>query len=195
MATNELNAKVYQVALTLKGSEPNIWRRIQIESDFDLQEFHYVIQLAMGWNDLHFFSFKKDGLDYSYESTLIDQDGEEFEFTDLLLEELLKKENQKAEYYYGWTKQWKVEIVVERILPYDSSVVYPFCMDGALASPPEDCPSIERYYEALQEYKNTAKDSPNYQENIERFGENFDAEKFDLAQLNEALKPEDFDKN
>ena len=41
---------VYQIKITLMGSEPPIWRRMQVTSDTSLQKFHKILQAAMGWS-------------------------------------------------------------------------------------------------------------------------------------------------
>lgn len=53
--------RVYQLKITLKYSEPPIWRRVQVPADITLGDLHYVIQIAMGWegDHMHEFTIKK----------------------------------------------------------------------------------------------------------------------------------------
>src|SRR5947209_7583552 len=44
--------RVYQFKITLLGSRPPIWRRIQVK-DGTLDELHEHIQTAMGWTNSH----------------------------------------------------------------------------------------------------------------------------------------------
>lgn len=34
-----------------------IWRRILVTSDSTIKDLHYIIQLAMGWEDIHLHHF------------------------------------------------------------------------------------------------------------------------------------------
>ncbi len=40
---------VYQIKVTLKGSKPPIWRRMQITSETTLVQLHRILQRVMGW--------------------------------------------------------------------------------------------------------------------------------------------------
>ena len=43
--------------ITLAGSQPEIWRRVEVHSGLTLHELHYVIQCAFGWDDAHLRHF------------------------------------------------------------------------------------------------------------------------------------------
>src|SRR5208337_2168137 len=47
---------IYQFKVTLKDSDPPIWRLIQIP-DCTLGELHEVLQVVMGWDDCHLHQF------------------------------------------------------------------------------------------------------------------------------------------
>jgi len=44
----KLPKTVYQFKITLQGSKPPIWRRIQVPGDFNMWDLHVAIQDAMG---------------------------------------------------------------------------------------------------------------------------------------------------
>jgi hypothetical protein len=48
---------IYQLKVTLKGSKPPIWRRVQVPSSVTLATLHRVIQVVMGWQDYHLHQF------------------------------------------------------------------------------------------------------------------------------------------
>ncbi len=52
---------VYQLKITLRDSRPPIWRRVQVK-DCTLAKLHEIIQVAMGWEFSHLYSFKVDGI-------------------------------------------------------------------------------------------------------------------------------------
>ena len=51
------NVSVYQFKVTLNGSKPPIWRRIQVRSDTTLYKLHRILQVVMGWSDYHLHQF------------------------------------------------------------------------------------------------------------------------------------------
>lgn len=48
---------LYQLKITLKWSEPPIWRRVVVRADMTLDRLHDVIQIGMGWTDSHLHQF------------------------------------------------------------------------------------------------------------------------------------------
>ncbi|MHA1284193.1 MAG: plasmid pRiA4b ORF-3 family protein [Promethearchaeota archaeon] len=57
MSIDDSYERVYQFKITLLGSDPLIWRRIQVPENYTFREFHVAIQNAMGWNDEHLHEF------------------------------------------------------------------------------------------------------------------------------------------
>jgi hypothetical protein len=48
---------VYQIKVTLKGSKPPIWRRIQVTRETTLAKLHRILQRVMGWEGYHLYQF------------------------------------------------------------------------------------------------------------------------------------------
>ena len=48
---------LYQLKITLKRSQPPIWRRIVVRGNTTLDRLHHVIQIVMGWTDSHLHQF------------------------------------------------------------------------------------------------------------------------------------------
>ena len=47
----------YQIAVTLRGVRPTIWRRLHVDSAATLADLHVAIQVAMGWTNSHLHMF------------------------------------------------------------------------------------------------------------------------------------------
>jgi hypothetical protein len=50
--------QVYQFKITLKGTKPPVWRRIQVPETYSFWDLHVAIQDAMGWSDYHLHLFE-----------------------------------------------------------------------------------------------------------------------------------------
>lgn len=51
------NSQIHQFKITIRGSNPTIWRRILIQESKTLADLHYVIQIVMRWTGYHLNNF------------------------------------------------------------------------------------------------------------------------------------------
>jgi hypothetical protein len=65
MATTKKSTKrrgkpdfVHQFLVTLTGTDPLVWRRIQVPQSYSFWDLHVAIQDAMGWKDYHLHEFR-----------------------------------------------------------------------------------------------------------------------------------------
>jgi hypothetical protein len=56
--TVEKPKEIYQIKVTLLGTDPPIWRRLLVPAELTLEQLHHVLQLAMGWEDCHLHEFR-----------------------------------------------------------------------------------------------------------------------------------------
>ena len=54
----------HEIKIELKDSEPLIWRRVVIPTEMTFEKLHMAIQLAMGWQDYHLYSFEIPDLNH-----------------------------------------------------------------------------------------------------------------------------------
>jgi len=183
------DVSIYQLKVTLKGSKPPIWRRIQVKSNIRLSDLHDVIQCIMGWDGGHLHQFIHKG-EYFGEPSDDDDWGEVADEDKVRLSDLDLQTKSKFVYEYDFGDGWMHEIVVEKTLPVEKGVSYPQCIDGKLACPPDDCGGIWGYYEMLQAVSDPK--HPEHEHIKEWLGGEFDPEAFDLegtdATLREAFK-------
>ena len=177
--------KIYQLHILLKHSKPKIWRRFLVTEDTSLGKLHKIIQEVMGWEDYHLHAFEIGETQFG----VIDEEGDN-DFEDekkVKLADLRLAEKQKFEYVYDFGDNWEHEIKVEKILPFDSSVKYPKCLDGKFACPPEDCGSI-RGYDELAELSKMPKEDLDEDDldRLEWLGD-YDFEYFSVDEINAAL--------
>jgi len=135
-----MGTPIYQIFITLQGVKPTVWRRIQVDSGLKLSDFHNVLQTSMGWTNSHLHQFIKDGQFYSKRTPDVEfwEEGKDVDYKGLRIYDLLEKENDCIEYIYDFGDYWNHTILIEKILPENTILKKPVCLDGARHCPNED---------------------------------------------------------
>jgi len=175
---------IYQLKVTLRGSKPPIWRRLQVRSDITLAKLHQILQVAMGWTDSHMHQFIVGGTYYGVPSKELDLDVKSERTAKL--DRIAPAEKSHFGYEYDFGDDWIHEVLVEKILPPAEGVHYPVCITGKRAGPPEDCGGIWGYEELLAAIRDPQ--NPEHEEMLEWVGDDFDPEAFDLDAVNAELR-------
>jgi hypothetical protein len=174
---------IYQIKISLRDSKPPIWRRVQVLSSATLEELHFIIQESMGWYNSHLHSFSIGGIEYGKPAPEYD-----FHVTDeakVKMSQVVGGEKAKFSYTYDFGDSWDHTVLIEKILPRDPNGIYPICIKGKRACPPEDCGGPWGYLEFLEAIQNPS--HPEHEEMLEWVGGDFDPEEFDLDEINERL--------
>jgi hypothetical protein len=174
---------VFQLKITLKGSKPAIWRRLQVK-DCKLSRLHDIIQVVMGWEDCHLHQFDIDGRQFSRLKAELAGDLDVEDADDYLLSELLQ-EKTKFRYEYDFGDGWEHQLTVEKVIKPEQGTQYPVCLAGARACPPEDVGGVwgyESFLQARQDPKH-----PEHADMMEWHGP-FDPEAFDGEAVNRTLR-------
>lgn len=135
---------IIQLKIRLLGISPMIWRRVQVPVDTTLRELHGVCQVAMGWEDLHFYAFDIRAVQYGAFELLIGDPR-------MPLCRFGFRKNDKFEYIYDMNDRWAHEIRVERFGIAEPNKFYPVCTGGSGACPPEGCGGAGGYLERRDE--------------------------------------------
>jgi len=174
----------YRLKVTLKGSQPSIWRRLLIASTENMEDVHIAIQIVMGWTNSHLHEFIKGRDRYGVPDDDFPSDMRNE--ADYRLDQVLKQEKDKLNYIYDFGDDWEHEVVLEKILPFESSKTLPICLQGACACPPEDVGGIPGYMMFLEAFSDPS--HPEHADMVEWIGDAFDPEHFDLAETNALLR-------
>lgn len=178
---------VFQFTITLKDIEPPIWRTIQVQ-DQTLASLHQDIQNAMGWEDCHLHQFTIRDEDYG-DPSMLEDDGDDGAVRDeaqVRLSALLGQARRgfRFEYLYDFGDSWAHEIRFEGMVPAEARAVYPRCVAGARACPPEDIGGAWGYQELLRGGDEDGLGS------LEDLGiDDFDPEYFDPKETTAAMRP------
>jgi hypothetical protein len=176
---------VYQIKVTLRDSQPPIWRRIQVSSDITLAKLHGILQLVMGWEDTHLHQFligsEYYGMPDPEEEPRRTKDERKYKLRDVV-----STEGSQFAYNYDFGDYWQHVLVVEKTLPPQEGTRYPVCLAGARACPPEDVGGISGYESFLQALGDPA--HPEHKDFSEWIGDSFDPEAFDVGEINQKLR-------
>jgi hypothetical protein len=175
--------RVYQLKVTLRNIIPPIWRRIQVTSDTNLKYLHGILQTVMGWTDSHLHEFTIRGIPYGDPSD--DMEDNIQDEKNVRLGNLISEEGDRFHHLYDFGDSWEHEILVEKILPLEKGTLYPVCLTGKRACPPEDCGGALGYEELLEILKDPF--HPEHEEMFDWLPGDFDSEKFDLESVNREL--------
>lgn len=180
-------SQVYQLKITLWGSRPQIWRRVLVSEQTTLHQLHWIIQGAMGWTNSHLHQFIVDEEYYSQPEWGLGESGAEFHNEKkTTLQQLALKPKEGFGYEYDFGDTWAHIIKVEKLMPAQTGVRYPVCMDGKRACPPEDCGGVWGYEDFLKAVRNPR--HPEHEEMLEWAGGSFDPEHFSPEEANRNLR-------
>lgn len=145
--------KVVRLKATLQDIQPAIWRRLEVPASLSLHGLHKVLQAAFGWSDRHLHEFQVQGVRLALPDP--EADGRVLDSRKRALADLEGKV-QAFEYTYDFGDDWVHQIEIEAWAESEPRSIYPWCLDGARACPPEDCggpPGYEELCQALADPK------------------------------------------
>ena len=143
------SARVYQLKIVLRGCSPLIWRRLLVLSDTTIAQLHTIVQIAMGWEDVHLHRFRVHGKEYGiYREGGIWFDDNPFQ---IALSAFELRPGERFVYEYDMGDFWQHDIRLEQVLLRDPRKTYPVCIAGSGDCPPEDCGGPPGYEHLLAE--------------------------------------------
>jgi tetratricopeptide (TPR) repeat protein len=173
-----------RLKVTLRGTRPPVWRRLEVSGKLTLARFHHVLQAAMGWTDSHLHLFIAGGEHYSdpsYDDLGMPMRSER----GTKLGTLLRRRGDRIDYEYDFGDSWEDRIVLEEVLPSRPGAPAAVCLAGRRRCPPEDCGGLGGYYDLLELLR--GRDSQERREMVEWLGSEIDPAAFDLADVNRQL--------
>jgi hypothetical protein len=145
------SAVVYQLKIALRGISPLIWRRLLVRADISLAELHYILQLVMGWTNSHLHRFLIHGKEYgiAYNGGI----GFADDPRQIQLRDFRFRLRERFLYEYDCGDRWQHDIRVEQIVEAQARRIYPLCIGGRRAAPPEKCGGVEGYLAQWRRWK------------------------------------------
>lgn len=183
--TKKPPAQALVLGLTVAGCAPRIWRRLVVKETMWLARLHDSIQVAFDWFDYQTHTFTLEDLrlgNPSKQNGVLVEDDRDITLADL---DLARRGGMVYDYHFG-EAGWRVEIRVESVTPVAKGEVYPRCVAGERAGPPEDCGGLEAYHDMLACLREPATELG--REWLEWLGPDQDTERCDLEGINKALR-------
>jgi hypothetical protein len=140
----------------------------------------------MGWTNSHLHGFRASDLYYGEPDPDYEGLMDVIDERQVHLSQIAMDVGSRFIYEYDFGDSWDHELVVEKILPHQTEVRYPLCMDGKMACPPEDVGGMGGYSAFLAAIRNPK--HPEHAEWLQWVGGQFDPEAFDLQMVNELLQ-------
>jgi hypothetical protein len=152
---------VYQFKIVLNNTKPIVYRVIQVPEYYSFYDLHVAIQDALGWMDYHLHGFQVKTEQYiacidcpqeQEESNVVQFGHKHFLGTETQIKDFLNA-GDSFEYTYDFGDNWRHKLTLEKILPKENNKVYPVCLSGKRACPPEDCGSLPGYEDCIAAVK------------------------------------------
>lgn len=180
--------QLYLFRIELLYTEPTIWRRFYVPAAMNLERFHHIIQIVMGWENYHLYEF------IAKEQRFMpgDIDGEALEPSEYRLSEIVTRKGEVMQYYYDMGDNWEHKLKLE-----DAMFVPPDpkrhigCLEGVRACPPEDTGGIPGYYRFCEVMADPGhedyEDLSGWYREVYGTDKPYDSECFDLKAVNRQL--------
>lgn len=151
---------VHQFLIVLSGTDPLVWRRIQVPAYYSYWDFHVAIQDAMGWEDRHLHEFRlfeedaRRTIAVGIPTDISSPDRPVVPGWTVRLSKHYAPENRHqrgpVSYSYDFGDGWEHVLIHEGFEPTKKSMKYPRCLAGERRCPPEDCGGVHGYTEFLK---------------------------------------------
>jgi hypothetical protein len=136
---------VLQLKVTIRGTKPPIWRRLEVPADITLDRLHPILLAAFGWGGGHLHAFDAGGRTYGRPDPEVGFSSER----GVRLSRVAPV-GGTLRYTYDFGDDWDHLVTVEKRAPAVEGMRYPRCTGGRRAAPPDDCGGVPGYEHLLE---------------------------------------------
>jgi Plasmid pRiA4b ORF-3-like protein len=140
--------EIARLRIEIDEVEPAVVRRVEVPVAIRLDDLHFVLQIAIGWQNCHPFEFRVGETAWG----LLDRDDPASSplaaETATLADVVTLADTFRYDYVYG--EDWAHTVVLEGVAPADPSVAYPRLVSAQGRCPPADIGGPMGYETFLQ---------------------------------------------
>jgi hypothetical protein len=140
--------EIYQLRVVIAGISPLIWRRLLVAADTTIAELHTILQTVFGWSGEHLHRFVIHGTEYGI--SYAGGPGFRDDARKIQLGELGLRLGERFSYEYNYFAAWTCDLHLKQIHPSEQGRVYPRCIGGRRAGPPEEWDGPWEFLERTQ---------------------------------------------
>lgn len=162
-ADEDPGSMLLRVKVSIVGSEPAVWRLLELDPSLTLDRVHEIIQTAVGWRDSHLHSFTDTDPYVRLRAVngivreprrwvpldLLEDDEDALPETDWTLGQILTPESGPLFYEYDVGDGWIHRLELTGTLPTPANTPRARLLDGARRAPLEDSGGIGGYHDLL----------------------------------------------
>ena len=142
--------EIARLRITIDEVMPAVVRRVEVPVDIRLDDLHFVLQIAIGWQNCHPFEFRVGGNTEERRWGLIDRDDPEsspLPAESATLADLLQHGGGGKVFHYDYVygEDWAHTLEVEAISSADAGTHYPRLVNAQGRCPPADIGGVTGY--------------------------------------------------
>lgn len=191
---------IYELKITLRGSDPAIWRQLEVPARIWLGRLHNIFQASMGWQDNYLHRFEAE--DQIYGLSVMSRDARHnvddipdgldlsqiVHEASITLDQVAPEPGTAFRYIYGFANRWESDVEIEAIRPAGPDDDLPRLVGGKHAAPPEQMDGIQHYQNVILNVLNDP-DHPDYETWREWIEETrFDPKAFSVENINGSVR-------
>lgn len=178
---------IARIRIELEGTQPLVWRELDVPLSMTLAALHDLIQIVMRWWDYHLHEFMVDEKVYG----VPDPEDEFYErkvyqAKSIRLGTLIERGVREFLYVYDFGDNWRHRITVQDLRQGDADVEYPHFVAGARRAPPEDVGGITGFVEFLEAMADP--EHEDHERMLEWQGKRFDPDDIDERHVRMIIK-------
>jgi hypothetical protein len=140
--------QIARLRIEIDEVAPAVVRRLEVPLDIRLDDLHFVLQIAIGWQNCHPFEFRVDDAGLETRWGLVDKDDPEsspLAAERATLAELLALGPRVFHYDYVYGEDWAHTVELEAIIPAERDIQYPRLISAQNRCPPADIGGVMGY--------------------------------------------------
>ncbi len=169
---------ITRVRVEIEGTEPLVWRELDLPLSTTLATLHDIIQVVMRWQDYHLHEFIVGDRVYGVpDPDDVFDERRVYKERSIRLGTLIERGFSDFLYVYDFGDYWRHRITMHAARQGDPGVEYPRFVSGARRAPPEDVGGLTGFEEFLEAMADPEHDQ--FQQMLDWYGDVFDPEDID----------------